>query len=98
MKILLIIIATYYSNRFEGRKTYSEERFRQSLYSAATWKYPIGSIIEVKNLSNNKTVIVCINDRPKSKHIIDLSKKAFKELSDLKIGRIKVKTKDLNEQ
>lgn len=87
-------VASYYHDKFNGRKTASGERFSNSDYTAAHKKLPFGTKVRVTNLENNKSVIVTINDRgPYSKgREIDLSKKAFMEISDKKThGELDVK-------
>lgn len=48
---------------FHGSGTASGERFDQNLLTAAHFDLPFGSIVEVTNLANGKTVKVRINDR-----------------------------------
>ncbi len=87
-------VASYYHDKFNGRKTASGERFSNKEYTAAHKKLPFGTKIRVTNLENGKSVIVAINDRgPFSKHReIDLTKKAFMEISDKKThGELSVK-------
>lgn len=87
-------VASYYHDKFNGRKTASGERFSNNDYTAAHKKLPFGTKVRVTNLANGKSVIVTINDRgPFSKgREIDLSKKAFMEISDKKThGELTVK-------
>lgn len=80
--------ASYYSSKFEGRKTSSGEVFRQDSLTAAHKNLPFGTRVLVRNLKNDSTVIVKINDRlsQKSGHIIDLSLKAAKQLNFVRDG------------
>lgn len=87
-------VASYYHDKFNGRKTASGERFSNKEYTAAHKDLPFGTKVRVTNLENGKSVIVIINDRgPFSKgREIDLSKKAFMEISDKKThGELTVK-------
>ena len=87
-------IASYYHDKFNGRKTASGERFNNNDYTAAHKDLAFGTKVRVTNLENGKSVIVTINDRgPFSKgREIDLSKKAFMEISDKKThGELTVK-------
>ncbi|WP_159799266.1 septal ring lytic transglycosylase RlpA family protein [Flavobacterium sp. MK4S-17] len=79
-------VACYYANKFNGRKTASGERFSNSKYTAAHKKLPFGTKVRVTNKANNKSVIVTINDRgPFTRgRDIDLTKKAFMEITDNK--------------
>src|SRR5580692_2118324 len=75
-------IASYYSNKFEGRKTYTDEIFSQKKLSAASNTLPMHTWIRVTNIRNNRTVVLRINDKmhPKNKRLIDLSRAAAKKL------------------
>ncbi len=85
-------VASYYSDKYEGRETSSGEIFSQDKLTAAHPTYILGTIVRVKNLLNRKTVVVRINDRMKNPNgrIIDLSKKAAGELEMIKSGIAKV--------
>jgi rare lipoprotein A len=84
--------ASYYADKFKGRRTASGEKFRQHKLTAAHKTLPFGTIVRVKNLSNGKTVKVRINDRGPfvSGRIIDLSKRAAKKLGIVQSGTAKV--------
>lgn len=84
--------ASYYANKFEGRKTASGEIFHQDSLTAAHKTLPLGTYVRVTNLSNDSIVIVKINDRlPKSsKRCIDLSRRAANQLNFIKKGLTKV--------
>lgn len=56
-------IASYYANKFEGRKTATGDVFRQKGFTAASNFFPLQSIVRVTNLDNGDTIIVRINDR-----------------------------------
>ena len=92
-------IASYYHDKFNGRKTASGERFHNSEYTAAHRELAFGTKVRVTNLANDKAVVVKINDRgPFTKgREIDLSKKAFMEIADNKNhGELTVKIEVLN--
>lgn len=74
--------ASYYHNRFNGKRTASGKRFDNNGYTAAHKKLPFGTMVKVTNEANGKWVIVEITDRgPFSKaREIDLSKKAFMDI------------------
>lgn len=80
--------ASFYGNKFNGRKTASGERFDNSKYTAAHKKLPFGTEIVVENVSNKKRVTVRINDRgPFTKNrILDVSFQAAKELDFVRQG------------
>ncbi len=75
--------ASYYHDKFNGRKTASGARFDNSKYTAAHKKLPFGTLVKVTNEVNGKSVIVEITDRgPFTKaREIDLSRKAFMEIT-----------------
>ena len=85
-------VASYYSDKYEGKETSSGEIFSQDKLTAAHPTYSLGTIVRVKNLLNRKTVVVRINDRMKNANgrIIDLSKKAAEELEMITSGIAKV--------
>lgn len=85
--------ASYYSDKFNGRKTANGSRFNNSKYTAAHKKLPFGTRVKVTNEANGKFVIVKITDRGpfvKTREI-DLSKRAFMEITKNKgAGAMKV--------
>ena len=86
-------IASWYGPKFHGKRTASGEIFNMYDYTAAHRYLPFNTKVRVKNLLNNKTVIVRINDRgPFVKNrIIDLSYAAAKKIGMLKTGTAPVK-------
>ncbi len=78
--------ASYYHNKFNGRRTASGKRFDNNKYTAAHKKLPFGTIVKVTNEANGKSVVVEINDRgPFSKvREIDLSRRAFMDITSNK--------------
>lgn len=90
-------IASFYAHKFEGRKTASGETFRQDSLTAAHKNLPFGTMLEVRNLSNDSIVNVRVNDRlPKSsKRSIDLSYAAANQLNFVKKGLTKVQIRIL---
>ncbi len=84
--------ASFYANKFNGRKTSSGEKFNNDSLTAAHKKLKFGTYVLVRNLKNDSTVVVKINDRlpQKSKRTIDLTTKAAKQLNFIKSGLTKV--------
>ncbi|MET3532259.1 septal ring lytic transglycosylase RlpA family protein [Chryseobacterium flavum] len=84
--------ASYYHDKFNGRKTASGEIFDNSKFTAANRTLPFGTNIKVTNLKNGKEVIVRINDRGPyhSSRSLDMSKAAFDEIGDISHGTIPV--------
>ncbi len=89
--------ASYYADRFEGRKTASGEVFSQDELTAAHKTLAFGTLVRVTNLTNDSTVVVKINDRmgARSPHLIDLTKRAARQLDFLKKGVARVKVEEL---
>lgn len=86
-------VASYYADKFNGKKTASGETFSNSKLTAAHKKLPFGTKLKVTNLANKKSVVVVVNDRGpfSGGRDIDLSKKAFMQIADNKNhGEIKV--------
>lgn len=77
-----------YKDGFHGKKTSNGETFDMYGLTAAHKTLPINTWVEVKNLSNGRTVIVRINDRGPfvGNRIIDMSYGAAKELNMVKTG------------
>lgn len=85
--------ASYYADKFNGKKTASGETFSNNKYTAAHRKIAFGTKIKVTNKANGKSVVVTVNDRGpfSAGKDIDLSKKAFMQITDNKNhGEIKV--------
>ncbi|WP_196827685.1 septal ring lytic transglycosylase RlpA family protein [Flavobacterium sp. CG_9.1] len=75
--------ASYYADKFNGRRTTSGTKFDNNKYTAAHKKLPFGTKVRVTNEKNGKWVIVEITDRGpfvKSREI-DLSKRAFMDIT-----------------
>jgi rare lipoprotein A len=85
-------VASWYGERHKGRKTANGERFNPNALTAAHKRYKLGTIVKIINLTNNKSVIVRINDR--GPYIrgrdFDLSRRAAEELGFLKKGTVRV--------
>ncbi|MBI3520178.1 MAG: septal ring lytic transglycosylase RlpA family protein [Bacteroidetes bacterium] len=84
--------ASFYAKKFNGRKTSSGEKFSNDSLTGAHKKFKFGTYVLVRNLKNDSTVIVKINDRlpQKSKRSIDLTLRAAKQLNFVKSGLTKV--------
>ncbi len=86
--------ASYYADKFNGKKTSSGKRFDNNKYTAAHKKLPFGTKVKVTNEANGKSVIVEVIDRGpfvRSREI-DLSKRAFMEIAKNKSAGIMLVT------
>jgi len=93
-------IASYYANRYNNRRTNSGQRYDPAKLTAAHQTLPHGTRVRVINLTNNREVIVTINDRcrPRKKPFIDLSRAAAKQLGFLGKGITRVRIITLDEE
>jgi len=82
-------MASWYGSAFQGHRTASGERFDMNQLTAAHKTLPLGTVVQVRNPLNGKTVDVTINDRgPFIKgRIIDLSYRAALALGIVQAGR-----------
>ena len=78
--------ASYYADKFNGRKTASGTRFNNNKYTAAHRKLPFGTKLKVTNEANGKSLIVEVTDRgPFSRgRELDLTKRAFMDIASNK--------------
>jgi rare lipoprotein A len=85
--------ASYYADKFNGRKTANGEIYNSGKLTAAHRSIPFGTIVTVTNLSNGKSVKVRINDRGpwSGGRIIDLSRRAAEEIDMVRDGVVSVK-------
>ena len=74
--------ASYYANKFNGKRTSSGVRFDNGKYTAAHRKLPFGTKLKITNEENGKSGIVEVVDRgPFSRgREIDLTRRAFMEI------------------
>ena len=76
--------ASYYANKFHGRRTSDGSIYHRDSMTCAHRTLPFGTILKVRNVKNGKEVIVKVNDRgPFCKgRIVDLSYAAARELEE----------------
>lgn len=91
-------IASYYHDRFHGRKTASGEPYNKTAFTAAHKSLPLGTRVRVTSLRTGESIEVEINDRgPFVKgRIIDLSRRAARALGMLRKGLDKVEIEVLS--
>ena len=85
-------LASWYGREFDGLPTASGETFRPEKISAAHRTLPLGTVVDVLNEKNGKTVRVKINDRGPfvAGRIVDLSKAAAQEIGSVGDGVVPV--------
>jgi rare lipoprotein A len=83
--------ASFYGEKWNGRRTANGEIFNTYELTAAHKSLPFGTKVKVVNKTTGKSVVVRINDRgPFVKgRTIDLSKKAFRSIASIKKGVLK---------
>ena len=92
-------LASYYHDKFEGRRTATGEVFNNSKYTAASNTVSLGKYVKVTNLDNGKVVYVRINDRmaASNKRAIDLAEVAAKDLRFINKGLARVHVEVVSE-
>jgi rare lipoprotein A len=85
--------ASYYHDKFKGRRTGSGEPYDPADFTAAHRSYPFGTCLLVTDLQNKRTVVVRVNDRGpfRKNRIIDISRSAAIKLDMLRSGVIPVR-------
>ena len=80
--------ASYYADKFHGRRTANGERFDNAAMTAAHRTLPMGTMVKVTCDKSGRSVTVRVNDRGPYAHnrVIDLSKAAARELGMLSAG------------
>ncbi|MCR5820319.1 MAG: septal ring lytic transglycosylase RlpA family protein [Bacteroidaceae bacterium] len=80
--------ASYYHDRFHGRTMSNGEPYNKDSLTCAHLKYPMGTKLLVRNLTNGKEVVVTVTDRGPytRKFVIDLSRAAARELDIIQYG------------
>lgn len=81
-------IASWYGNKFHGRRTSSGERYDMYAMTAAHKTLPLPTYVQVTNLNNGRSVVVKVNDRGPfhDNRLIDLSYSAASKLGILARG------------
>ena len=81
-------VASWYGQKFHGRRTSNQERYDMYAMTAAHKTLPLPTYVRVRNLQNNKSTIVRVNDRGPFAHnrIIDLSYYAALKLDMIRDG------------
>jgi rare lipoprotein A len=93
-------LASYYADRYHGRKTASSEVFDVNAMTAAHRTLPFGTRVRVTNVNNGRSVVVRINDRGPfvAGRVIDLSPAAARRIDMINDGVAPVKLEVLGGQ
>ena len=85
--------ATFYSSKFEGKKTASGEAYDKAGLTAAHKTYAYGTKLRVTNLANGKSAVVTVNDRMNrsAKSVIEVTPRVASTLGFAKTGHARVK-------
>jgi rare lipoprotein A len=82
------------------KRTASTEIFDDKRMTCASWKFPLKTRLKITNLDNGKSVICVVNDRGPAKRLgraIDLTRAAFKKISDPRKGLVTVSVMPFND-
>ena len=81
-------VASWYGKKFHGRLTSNREPYDMYAMTAAHKTLPLPTYVRVRNLRNNKSIVVRVNDRGPFVHnrIIDLSYAAATKLDMIRDG------------
>src|SRR5436190_5967828 len=84
--------ASWYGEPFHGQRTASGERYDMYQMTAAHRELPLGTVIEVRNVENDRRVQVRVNDRGPfvRGRILDLSYAAARELDMVRMGTAEI--------
>ena len=90
-------LASYYGNKFHGRRTSNQEIYDMYAFTAAHKSLPLPSFARVTNLENGRSVVVRVNDRGPfhEGRVIDLSYAAAVRLDIHRRGTGRVEVRAL---
>lgn len=90
--------ASFYGQGFHGQKTATGERFDRSQFTAASNRFPLGTMVAVRRLDSERCAVVKVNDRMHAKHkvrIIDVSRGVAEYLDMVRAGVVLVRVAPL---
>ena len=81
-------VASWYGKKFQGRMTSSQEPYDMYAMTAAHKSLPLPTYVRVRNLKNNRSIVVRVNDRGPfvDNRLIDLSYSAALKLDMVRDG------------
>jgi rare lipoprotein A len=86
-------VASYFNDKYHGQRTSNGELYNKNALTAAHASLPFGTVLHVVNLKNHRSVDVRINSRTHhaNRRLLDLSRRAAKDLGFINAGLTKVK-------
>lgn len=92
-------LASFYSRRFNGRRSATGERIDPLALTAASNHFPLGSRVAVSRADTGHCVIVKVNDRmhAQQRRVIDLSRSAAESLDMIRAGVVPVRVALFND-
>ena len=88
--------ATWYGDKFQGKKTKSGEIFDKNKMTCASIFFKLGSVLKITNPENGNYIKVRVTDSGAFNVLnIDLSEKAFCKLDQKEKGRIEIIVKQI---
>jgi rare lipoprotein A len=89
-------MASWYHDKFHGRKTANGDVFSQKKFTCASNQYALGTWLKITNIRNGKSVLVRVNDRMsvRMKRVVDLSRAAANQIGMEKagVGQVRVQS------
>lgn len=84
--------ASYYGNKFHGRRTSDGSRYHKDSLTCAHRTLPFGTLLRVRNQKNGREVVVKVTDRGPfgPGRIVDLSMAAAREIGMVQQGVVPV--------
>lgn len=85
-------VATWYGPGFEGKTTRCGQTYHQVQQSTASNDFPCGTLLDVTNIKNGRSITVRVTDTGAFRHpnVADLSRGAFATLEATRVGVIPV--------
>jgi rare lipoprotein A len=86
-------LAAYYSQRLNGSRTASGERFNNGAMTTSHQTLPFGTMVKVTTVKTNRSVVLRVNDRGPTQpdRIVDVSRLAARRLGFIRAGLAEVK-------
>lgn len=91
--------ASFYGKGFQGRRTSTGDRFDSRQFTAASNHFPLGTLVAVHRLDNDRCAVVKVNDRMHARHqrrVIDVSRSVAEYLDMLQAGVVLVRVAPLH--